>query len=120
MRLLLDQNVPRQLAPFLTGHEVSRAAQMGWSEISNGELLAAADAAGFEVLITADQNIRYQQNMTTRVIALVVLSTNNLTVLQEHIGLVTVALDQAKPGSYQEVALPKPPLRRLAWPKLEL
>ena len=66
MRLLLDQNLPRQLVPLLTGHEVSRAAQMGWSEVNNGELLAAAAAAGFDVLMTADQNIRYQQNLTTR------------------------------------------------------
>ncbi len=104
---------------FLTGHEVSRAAQMGWSEISNGALLAAAEDAGFEVLLTADHNIRYQQNMTTRAIALVMLSTNNLTVLQENIGLVTDALIQAWPGSYQEVVLPKPPLRRQVWPKPE-
>ena len=66
MRLRLDQNLPRQLVPFLKGHEVSRAAQMGWSEVNNGELLAAAAAAGFDVLMTADQNIRYQQNLTTR------------------------------------------------------
>jgi hypothetical protein len=71
-RILLDQNVPRGLRQHLRGHDVETAAHRSWGTLANGELIAAAEAAGFQFLITADQNLRYQQNIAGRVIAIVV------------------------------------------------
>ena len=64
MRVLFDQNIPRSLRQFLPGHDIRTAAEMGWSALSNGLILDAAEAAGFHVMITADRNMRHQQNMT--------------------------------------------------------
>ena len=72
MRLLLDESLPRPLADLLVGHHVRAVSQMGWTSLSNGELLRKA-AAVFDVLITADQNIQFQQNLRTLPIAVVVL-----------------------------------------------
>ncbi|MDQ2765237.1 MAG: hypothetical protein M3Y22_17705 [Pseudomonadota bacterium] len=111
-RLLLDQNLPRALRSLLPGHEVRTAADQGWSELINGELLKAAEEAGFDVLVTADQGIRYQQNLSGRQIALIVLSTNTWRVLRDHPGLIADAMSRATPGSFEEVDFPRPPLRR--------
>jgi hypothetical protein len=73
MLVLFDQGAPVPLRPFLTGHTVETASQRGWDKLKNGELLEAAEEAGFEVLVTPDKNIRYQQNLGFRRIALVVL-----------------------------------------------
>jgi uncharacterized protein (DUF433 family) len=73
MLTLFDNGVPRGLARFLVGHSVEEARSRGWEEISNGELIDAAERAGFEVMVTTDKNIRYQQNLKGRKIALVVL-----------------------------------------------
>jgi predicted nuclease of predicted toxin-antitoxin system len=72
--ILLDNNVPRGLARALTGHVVMEARDRGWATVKNGVLLSAAEEAGFEVLVTADKNIRYQQNLEGRKIAIVVLT----------------------------------------------
>jgi predicted nuclease of predicted toxin-antitoxin system len=82
MRILLDHNVPIGVRFFFAGHEVVAAHEMGWEALSNGELLAAAEAENFEVLLTADRNIEYQQNMAGRRIRLAVLWTNRWTVLR--------------------------------------
>jgi hypothetical protein len=71
-------------------------------------LLTAAEAAGFECLLTADTNIRYQQNLNTRRVALVVLSTNIWAVIRDNAVPIVAAVDRAVPGSYTEVALPRP------------
>ena len=73
MRILFDNSTPRGLAPFLTGHSIEEARSRGWDGLSNGELIDAAERAGFEIIVTADKNIHYQQNLTSRKIALVVL-----------------------------------------------
>jgi ABC-type taurine transport system substrate-binding protein len=75
--ILLDQNVPRAVSRLLTGHDARAAAELGWEELTNGDLLGAAESAGFAVIVTADQNIRYQQSLTGRRIAIIVLSTNH-------------------------------------------
>lgn len=77
LRILLDENVPIGLANLLTGFLVRTADEMGWAGITNGKLLDAAEAAGFHVMITADRNIRVQQRLAGRKIALVVISTNH-------------------------------------------
>jgi len=75
--ILFDVNVPRPVPRFLTGHTVAFADKRGWRELSNGDLLAAAESAGFDVLLTTDLNLRYQQNLTARRIAIVALTTNH-------------------------------------------
>jgi len=74
LRILLDKNVPVGVRRFLSRHEVRTFVETGWPmQIENGELLDAAEAAGFDVMVTSDQNIRYQQNLTGRKLALIVL-----------------------------------------------
>jgi tartrate dehydratase beta subunit/fumarate hydratase class I family protein len=70
MRILLDNGAPRGLARFLVGHAVEEARNRGWEELANGELIDAAEQAGFDLLVTTDKNIRYQQNLKTRRTAL--------------------------------------------------
>lgn len=77
MRIVFDKNVPVGVRRFLTGHEVRTFVEMQWHpQLENGELLAAAEAAGFDAMLTADQNIRYQQNLTGRRLALIVIGSN--------------------------------------------
>ena len=75
MKVLFDQGTPVPLREFLSGHEVSTAYELGWSALRNGELLAMAEAGGFQVFVTTDNNLRYQQNLQERGIAIVVSST---------------------------------------------
>jgi len=107
VRVLLDHNVPVGIARALTGHEVSEAMECGWDRISNGELLANAEAAGFEVLLTADKRIRYQQNLSGREMAIVVLSNSTWRTVRLHLDRILAALNAATPGSYIEVAIPR-------------
>lgn len=85
MRILFDQGVPKPLIKFLGGHEVRRAFEFGWSRKNNGELLRLAEDAGFEMLITTDQNLRYQQNLTGRKISVFILGRGNWPDLQPHV-----------------------------------
>ena len=81
---------------------------MGWDRSGNGELLTVAEAAGFEIVITADQNIRYQQNLSGRRLSLVVVSTNHWPTLRGSIGLIVETLGLVTSGSYHEVAVERP------------
>jgi hypothetical protein len=74
MRVLFDNGTPRGVANALLDHVVEEARSRGWDTLKNGELLDAAEAAAFDVFVTTDRNIRYQQNLTGRTIAIVVLS----------------------------------------------
>jgi hypothetical protein len=89
---------------------------MGWDQIGNGELLTVAEAAGFEIVITADQNIRYQQNLSGRRLSLVVVSTNHWPTLRGSIGLIVETLGLVTSGSYHEVSVERPPRRRRSSP----
>jgi hypothetical protein len=115
MRVLFDQAVPVPIRLHLEGHEVRTASQEGWDTLKNGELLAAAEAAGFDVFLTTDKNIRYQQNLSERKIAIVVLGEQQWPKLRPHVRLVAEAVNSAKPGKYIEVDLPPEP--RLANPE---
>ena len=117
MRILLDQNIPERIDLVLPGHDVTHAFRIGWHDLANGELLSAAENAKFEILLTADQSIRYQQNLAGRKIALIVLSSNSLTVLQQHSDLLRLALERAIDTNYQEIVLPRQPLIRRPWPR---
>lgn len=105
MRVLFDQATPVPIRPFLTGHIVSTAAHEGWDKLQNGDLLNAAEAAGFEVFLTTDKNIRYQQNLTSREIAIVLIRKQQWPDLKAHVQLVVDAVNAATAGSYVEVEI---------------
>ena len=102
MRILFDQGTPLPLRRPLISHDVETTWQRGWSELSNGDLLTAAEAAGFDLLITTDQNLRYQQNLSGRRIAILVLTIANWPVLQPHATSIAAIVDVMQPGEYRE------------------
>jgi len=106
MLILFDHSTPAPLAPYLTKHSVTKAKDRGWDKLSNGDLLTEAERAGYDLLLTADNNMRYQQNLTGRRIALVVLSTPQWPRVQLHIDKITAVLNSAEPGSYAEIEIP--------------
>jgi hypothetical protein len=106
MRVLFDNGTPRGLAAYLTGHIVEEARLYSWEELANGDLIEAAEGAGFEVLVTNDKNIRYQQNLKDRQIALVVLGNSQWPMVKLVAAAIFAAVDAANPGSYVEVAVP--------------
>ena len=106
MRVLFDHGTPSGIAQSLTGHEVTQAIDRGWDKISNGELLTKADAAGFEILLTTDKNIRYQQNLKGRKIAIVVLGNSAWRIVRLHLDKIVAAVNEATEGSYAEVEIP--------------
>jgi len=86
---------------------VRTAAQEGWDKLKNGDLLTAAEEAGFDLLVTTDKNIRYQQNLAGRKIAIVVLGQQQWPRLRPHIQRVIEAVNAATPGSFAEVDIPR-------------
>lgn len=106
MLVLFDHSTPRGLARSLTGHTVRTARMQGWDELSNGDLLAAAEKTGFEVLVTPDKSIRYQQNLKGRKIAIVVLGNPQWPALRRYVERVVAALNAATAGSYVLVEIP--------------
>jgi len=108
LKVLLDHNLPRQLKPLLVGHDVFTAREMRWDGLSNGNLLAAAEGAGFEVMVTGDQNLTYQQNDLKRVIGLVVLTEIDRRLLVGQEALVLTAIERSTTGSYELVVIPNP------------
>lgn len=106
MLILFDNGTPRGLARFLTEHSVEEARARGWEELANGELIAVAEEAGFEVMVTTDKNIRYQQNLGARRIALVVLEHSQWPMVKLVATSIVAAVNMAKPGSYVEVDVP--------------
>ncbi len=106
MRILFDQGTPEPLIPFLTGHIVSQARDVGWERLVNGELLKAAETAGFQVLLTTDKNMVSQQNLATRTIAIVVLGNSQWRIVQRYVRKIAASVNSATPGSYDEVEIP--------------
>ncbi len=106
MKVLFDNGTPKAIARRLTGHSISYARQIGWHELKNGELLIAAEQAGFDVLLTTDKNIRHQQNLTGRKISLVVLGKSQWPVVRLHLDRVSSAVNGLSPGSYVEAEIP--------------
>ena len=106
MLILFDHSTPAPLRTYLKEHAVTEARDRGWDRLSNGDLLDAAEAAGFEVLVTADKNIRYQQNLTGRRIAIVELGTPRWRAVLRHVEKVVAAVGAATAGSYTAVEIP--------------
>ena len=105
MRILFDHNTPRPLRRYLTGHAVDTADEMGWAAIRNGNLLDNAEREGYEIVISADQNMRYQQNFEHRRIAMVVLLSNRWSDVQMRIEDILAALEGIQPGELREVRI---------------
>jgi len=106
MLVLLDQGTPALLARSLPQHIVRTAHQQGWATLGNGELLAVAETDGFDVFVTTDKNLRYQQNLSARRIAVVVVMHGQWPALEPYVDLLAAAVDNARPGSYTEVEIP--------------
>jgi len=105
MRVLLDECVPKRLRQALTGHDAKTVTEMGWTGKKNGALLALMTAAGFEVLLTVDRNLRFQQNLSGASVALLVLVGRGTRVvdLLPLIPAALAALSTIKPGEIVEV-----------------
>ena len=99
MRILLDENLPHKLRLLLLGHDVRTTAYQGWAGLNNGALLKAAEDAGFDAIITADQGIRYQQNRENSQVALIVLSDNDGSLITASVKAILAAIDMVRPGA---------------------
>jgi hypothetical protein len=113
LRIVFDKNVPVGVRRFLSNHEVHTFVEMHWHpQLENGELLKFAEAEGFDVMVTSDQNIIYQQNLTGRKLALVVLGSNIWPVVRDHGAEIAGIVDSATAGSYDFIEMPLRPKRR--------
>ena len=106
MRILFDNGTPRQLRRQLFGHDVEEAREHGWDALSNGELLERAEEAGYEVLITTDQDIQHQQNMSDRRVAVVVLMNTAWPRISRRTEAIRSAIEEIQPGEVKEVPIP--------------
>ncbi len=105
MKILFDQGTPVPLRRFLPDHDVSTAYNEGWSNLENGSLLLAAERAGFQILITTDQNLRYQQNLEKRKIAIIVLLSTSWPKIRNRTAVIKAAIDQIADGGYVEITI---------------
>jgi predicted nuclease of predicted toxin-antitoxin system len=105
VRVLLDESLPRQLAPELPSHEVRTVAQQGWKGLKNGALLARAAAAGFQALVTVDRNLEHQQNLSLVKVGIIVIRarSNRIQDLLPLVPDLLNALEQARPGQLLRV-----------------
>jgi hypothetical protein len=102
MKILFDNGTPKPIAHSLSGHEIAYARRIGWHELENGELIQPAEEAGYEVLLSTGKNIRYQQNLSGRKIALVVLGNQQWPLVKLHLDKTAAAVNACTPGSYTE------------------
>lgn len=100
MKVLLDVCTPVQVRNALPNHEVRTAVGMGWGQMENGDLLREAEAAGFDLLIICDKNLRHQQNLTGRRLAILELWTNHRPTLEQHWPLIGKTASAMQPGQY--------------------
>jgi hypothetical protein len=106
MLILFDHGTPRGIARALEGHTVKEARAQGWDTLSNGDLLKAAEDAGFDLLLTTDKNLPHQQNLQGRKLAIVVLSNSRWSLMRTVLADIAAAVNAAKPGSYTLVDIP--------------
>lgn len=104
MKVLFDQGTPAPLRSYLIGHDVATAYELGWSDLKNGELLTIAEGK-FDLFITTDRNLRYQQNLVGRKLAILVLPTTSWLKLQKNTADILSSLNQMQGGEYREFAL---------------
>ena len=106
MKTLFDNGTPKPIARSLIGHDVAFVREIGWHTLENGELIQQAEDAGYDVLVSTDKNIRYQQNLADRKIALVVLSNTQWPVVRLYVDHIQAAVNASTHGSYTEVNIP--------------
>ena len=94
MKILFDQGTPVPLRGFLTGHQVDTAYERGWQMLENGELLTAAETSGYDILLTTDQNLRYQQNLGARSISIIVLSSTSWPRIMKATAQIVAAIER--------------------------
>jgi hypothetical protein len=109
MRVLFDENIPDSLRHSLIHHQVSLTVELCWARLRNGLLLKEAEQEGFDVIVTADQNIKYQQNLSGRKIAMVVLRSNRWPHVRKHLNEIASAVDASDEGSYTFIEIQLPP-----------
>jgi PIN like domain len=109
MKILFDNGTPKPIATSLIGHQVTHARQIGWHQLSNGDLIEQAEAAGYDLLLSTDKNIRYQQNLTGRKIAILVLTNQQWPTVRLHLKRIVLAVNECRPGSYAEIEIPFKP-----------
>jgi hypothetical protein len=107
MRVLLDQGTPVGVRHSLREHTIRTTSEQGWSTLLNGQLLGAAEEAGFDVLLTTDTSLPFQQNLEGRKLAVVVLSKNRWKLIRGVLPQIAVAVAATKPGSYVVVEIPE-------------
>jgi hypothetical protein len=105
VRVLVDECVPLKLVRLLGGHSFTTALEKGWGGFKNGRLLAMAEPE-FDLFLTCDRNLEYQQNLKGRKIAILLLSTNHWPTLKGQVALVRAELDKARPGEFARVEIP--------------
>ena len=103
MRVLLDENLDHALRKLLGPHDVATVTYMGWAGLRNGELLQAAEKEGFDVFLTGDQTLSYEQNLAGRRLAVVALSAIQLPIIRQNLAKIIAAIGNAAPGSFQIV-----------------
>ena len=103
MKILFDQGTPAPLRHFLKNHSVSTAAECGSSDLGNGELISRAEDDGFELLVTTDRNLAYQQNLSQRVIGIVVVLQPAWPILKQRAEEVAAAISDVGPRDYLEI-----------------
>ena len=105
MRVLLDHCTPARLRRHLAPHSVNTAYRLGWHQLTNGKLLHAAEQGGYDVFITADQNMQYQQRVSDRRIAIIVLTNGNWPAIEANLPKLVAVVDRCKPGDFHVVAM---------------
>lgn len=105
MKILFDQGVPVPLRRQLPGHTVATAYEMGWSDLSNGDLLKTAEEAGYQLFITTDQNLRYQQNLRQRQIGIVVLLSTSWPKISLRVDEIRAIIGAMRSGGYAEIPI---------------
>jgi hypothetical protein len=98
MKIFFDNGTPKPIARCLTDHEITYARQIGWHELENGELIQKAEEAGYEVLLSTDKNIRYQQSLSGRRIALVVLGSQQWPAVRLHLDRIAAVVKRGRTG----------------------
>ena len=105
MRILFDQGTPVPLRKYLTEHSVTTAYEEGWSNLSNGDLLKSAEDKGYQIFVTTDRNLRYQQNLSDRQMAIVVFLSTSWPKIRTQTDKVCGVINEIKLGDYVEISI---------------
>ena len=108
VKILFDHGTPAPLRRHLPEHSVDRSAERGWELLENGELIQRAEEEGYEVIVTTDQSMHYQQNLAGRRLAIVVLMATAWPRVRHRTAEIRTAVEEVRPGELREVPIPRP------------